>query len=217
MSGVLRRSLALVTKHVRPAASLTPLPTPTFSRRMPLGLVAATALIAAGASTTAVLIADAGAPDARPAAAAPAPAAADTGGLRLKTSYGSVSVDYVARMVGSSRPMGLRVPEGRVPVQIGVTVLNTKDRPLQLDTNSFRFAKATPGYVDFGRFTDGKLPAYTAHRVVLRSSVVDDTALPNLLVRDPSRTSPMQVALGGRPDELSTLDVSTHHFGGPKR
>ena len=197
--------------------TLTSLPTPALAgRRLPLGLTAVTAFVAAGAAATALALSGAATDgDARPAAKAPAPSA-DTGGLRLQTSFGSVSVDYVSRMVGSSRPMGLRVPAGRVPVQVGVTVINVKDHPIRLDERSFRFTEPTPGYVDFGRFTDGTIPAFTAHRVVLRSAVADDAALPNLLVRD-ARTSSKQVAIGGRPDELSTLDVSTHHFGGPKR
>jgi hypothetical protein len=186
----------------------------TLRRRLPASAIAAAGCLLAAALATAFTLAATGTPD-RPAAA-PQPAAGDDGS-RLRTSFGVLSVDYAVRLVGSRRPMGLDVPAGHLPVQVAVTVTNLRERPLVVDERLLSMAPVAGGGIDPGRRTDGRLPGLTAHRFVLRYAVRRDAALPDLIVRDPARDAPLRLALQGQADRLSTLNVSTHHFGGPVR
>ena len=171
---------------------------------------------ALGAATVLVLAAAVGVGGAlvtggeSPQAPAPAPAAQKTG-LRLPMSFGSVSVDYVGRMIGSNRPMGLRVPRGHLPLQIGVTVVNVTDRPLRVPSDAFSLAAARGG-MSFGSLRGGVVPPRTAHRIVLRYAVPERAMLPPLVVRDPAGGS--RAALLGPTKGLTVVNVAAHSIGG---
>jgi hypothetical protein len=154
-------------------------------------------------------------PAPRPAAQPPA-AAPTSGAPRLETSFGSVSVDSVVRLTGSSRPMGLPVAKGEVPVQVAVTVTNIGDRPLQVPRSMFALEGARRSGIDAGSRPDFRVPALSAHRFVLRSAVADGVLLPDLVVRDPAGDGSLRVALG-RTDDLVSLNVATHTFGDSAR
>ena len=180
--------------------------------RLPLKRAAVTACVAAvaaGASVVAVSAMD----DAAAPSAAPSQIVQGSG-ARLATSFGSVSVDYVFRLIGADNPMGLTPPAGTVPIQVGVTVINTTDKPVPLTKLFATSPVAAETLFEPGSRTDGMLPARSAHRVLLRYSVRDGVALPQLLVRDPAAAQPARVELGKNADELKTLNVGTHKFEG---
>jgi hypothetical protein len=187
-------------------------------RRLPAAAFAASACLLAGGLAAAVTLLATDAPDPRATpVAAPAQPSPAGDASRLRTSFGTVSVDYAVRLVGARRPMGLAVPAGHLPVQVGVTVTNLRERPVVVDDGLLSLTPVAGGGMDPGRRTDGRLPGLTAHRFVLRYAVRRDAALPDLVVRDPARDTPLRLALRGQADRLATLDVSTHQFGGPVR
>jgi hypothetical protein len=184
-------------------------------RRLPSAVLAgAVAVLAAGA---AVVVATGSEPQAsRPAPAAPAAGQQVAGGARLQTSFGAVTVDYVNRLVGARRPMGVRVPAGHLAVQVGVTVTNLGRRPFRVDGSVLELERAVGGGIYAGPRAVGRVPALTAQRFVLRHAVPRRDSLPQLVVRDPDGRAPMRVALGDV-ENLDTLNVATHEFGGPVR
>jgi hypothetical protein len=192
--------------------STLPAPRLRLRLRLPVALLAAAALAAA-----ALAVALAGGDSPLPRPAAPAPAAAPASGApRLETSFGSVSVDSVVRLTGSSRPMGVPVGAGELPVQVAVTVTNIGERPLQVPRSMFALDGARRSGIDPGRRTDFRVPGLSAHRFVLRAAVADGVLLPDLVVRDPAGDGKLRVALG-RTDRLATLNVANHTFGDPAR
>jgi len=187
---------------------------------MPVAFAAVACLLTAALAVAITLAANGASNEAavpaRPAAG-PAPVSSAADGSRLRTSFGTVSVDYAVRLVGSRRPMGVDVPAGHLPVQVAVTVTNLEERPIVVDDELLSLAPVAGGGMDPGRLADGRLRGLSAHRFVLRYAVARGTALPDLVVRDPARQAPLHLALRGRADGLSTLDVTTHQFGGPVR
>jgi hypothetical protein len=184
-------------------------------RRMPLAALAAGATVAAAVATGAFAL-TAGDAERAPAPRAAAPPAAETGSARLQTSFGAVSVDSVVRLTGSERPMGVRVRRGELPIQVAVTVTNIGERPFRVPRSMLVLEDARHGGIDPGRRTDFRVPALSAHRFILRYAVPAGVLLPDLVVRDPAGDASTRVALG-RADDLSTLNVATHAFGGPAR
>jgi hypothetical protein len=197
---------------------MTTAPAAPIRRRMPIAALAGGAIAAASIGAGVLVLAGeegATTPASAPRAAAPAPAERATSG-RLQTSFGAVSVDSVVRLTGSSRPMGVRVREGELPIQVAVTVTNLGERAFRVPASMLALEQARSGGIDPGRRTDFRVPSLSAHRFVLRYAVPDGVVLPELVVRDPAGGAPMRVALG-RTDDLNTLNVANHHFGGPVR
>jgi hypothetical protein len=145
----------------------------------------------------------------------PAPAAqleqADAGGRRIATSFGSLSVDYVARLTGDRVPMGVKVGAGEIPIQVGVTLVNVEDEALRFSPSMLRLPGAVRGAVDVGRLPGGAVRARGAHRFVLRYAVPDAATLPTLRFRDPSGAAPVSLPLG-RSAAMGRLNVATHDF-----
>jgi hypothetical protein len=148
---------------------------------------------------------------AAPAARQPGPKVGD----RLETSFGSLSVDYVVRLVGTDTPMGVRVGAREIPVQIGVTMTNLEHRSVRITPQAFRLPGAGQSIVDVGRLPGDRLEALRAHRWTLRYAAPAGAALPALQITDPGRPSPVAVALGS-PKGLVELDVTTHRFSKPR-
>jgi hypothetical protein len=181
-------------------------------RRLPLKRVAATACVAALAAGASVAVVSA--LDERATTASPAPAAKPTAS-RVTTGFGALSVDYVLRLIGSDKPMGLNPPAGTVPIQVGVTVINTSDEPVKLSGRMFTTAPvAAEAQFEPGSLVDRTVPALSAHRILLRYSVRDGVALPQLRFNDPVTAKSLPIELGKGTDGLKTLNVGNHDFGG---
>jgi hypothetical protein len=174
--------------------------------------VLAAGALAAGATALTV----SGGDDTPPRPASPAPAAAPGSAPRLGTSFGSISVDSVVRLTGSSRPMGVPVGTGELPVQVAVTVTNIGERPLRVPRSMIALEGARRSGIDPGKLTDFRVPALSAHRFVLRAAVAGGVLLPDLVVRDPAGDGTLRVPLG-RTDDLVSLNVATHTFGDAAR
>jgi hypothetical protein len=159
----------------------------------------------AGAILSAVALLD------RPAAPSAAHEAPARGGQRVATSFGSMSIDYVARLVGDRRPMGVRVGPGEIPIQVGVTLTNVEGRSLRWSPSMLRLPGAARGAVDAGRLPGGAVRARSAHRFVVRAAVPDTAALPSLRFRDPARAAAVVVGLGTQAG-MARLDVTSHDF-----
>ena len=141
------------------------------------------------------------------------PAAPGVVGLhqRVITSFGTMSVDYVVKVVGAPNPMGLSDAPGQLPIQVGVTLTNLAKRPLRYSPRMFEMPKIATGGVDAGRLERGRMPSLSQHRFTLRYSVADAASLPRLVFHDPGRRAPVVVELGSS-RHLGTLDVLSHHF-----
>src|SRR3954471_23115767 len=73
-------------------------------------------------------------------------------GDHITTSFGTMSVDYVVRLVGAPNPMGISDAAGQLPVQIAVTMTNLQKRPLKVTPQMFELPTiASNGAVDSGR------------------------------------------------------------------
>ena len=85
------------------------------------------------------------------------PAAPGVVGLhqRVITSFGTMSVDYVVKVVGAPNPMGLSDAPGQLPIQVGVTLTNLAKRPLRYSPRMFEMPKIATGGVDVGRLEGG--------------------------------------------------------------
>jgi hypothetical protein len=143
--------------------------------------------------------------------AAQRPSAPGAVGQRLTTSFGSMSVDYVVRLVGDRKPMGVTVGRGEMAIQLGVTLTNVERRALRFSPTMFQLPGAARGAVDVGRLPGDAVPARRAHRFVVRYAVPATAALGSLRFRDPGRAAPVVVPLGRR-DAMGRLDVTTHDF-----
>ena len=153
-----------------------------------------------------------------PDASVPAPRATapvTTGpkvGDRLVTSFGTVSVDYVARLTGGPRPMGVKVAPGQLAIQVGVTLTNVERTPVRWTPAMFRVPGAASAAIDLGRLPGDAVRPLRAHRFILRYAVADAATLPRLRFRDPGAPGKtLDVALGRRAD-LGTLNAVTHAF-----
>jgi hypothetical protein len=162
----------------------------------------------AGAGVIALGLADR---ESAPRAAAPAPAAGGPDaqvGQRIKTSFGTMSVDYVYRLTGADRPMGVAPRRGEIPVQIGVSVMNLGRKPLAVDPSMMQLRDGR-GSLVVGRLRGNRLEPLSQHRFTLRYAVPARAQLPLLEIRDPAGGRPTTVGLGARKD-LFELDVRTH-------
>jgi hypothetical protein len=133
-------------------------------------------------------------------------------GKSIRTSFGTLSVDYVVRLIGTSNPMGLKVEPGQVPLQIGVTITNLDERrSVKIDAAAFRLPGASNGIVDVGRLSGNRVASLRSHRFTLRYSAPAGPTLPTLNISDPGRRTPVAVPLGSMKD-LVDLDVVTHRY-----
>ena len=134
-------------------------------------------------------------------------------GDRVVTSFGTLSVDTVQKLVGPTGAMHLAVPPGQVPVQVFVTLNNLQRRPLVFRESWFRLAGAGTQY-SVGWST--KLPpleALSTRRVLLRFVIAPGDRLPRLEYRDPAGGKPVRVDLGDARN-LATFNPATHQHGG---
>jgi len=189
--------------------SVPALPAP---RRRPIGraLIAATWVGAlAGAVIGLVSLLN------TPTSSAPAPTHPGVArvGEHITTSFGTMSVDYVVRLVGARNPMGIATGPGQLPVQIAVTLTNLQKRPLRVTPQLFQMpAIVSGGGVDSGfGLRNGALKPLSAHRFQLRFAVPDAARLPRLTFRDPGARRPVVIELGSSKG-LGTLNVVDHHF-----
>ncbi|HEY3018795.1 MAG TPA: hypothetical protein VGJ32_01315 [Solirubrobacteraceae bacterium] len=130
---------------------------------------------------------------------------------RVTTSFGTMSVDYVVKLVGAPNPMGLSDAPGQLPIQVGVTLTNLDKRPLRFTPRMFEMPRIATGGVDVGRLEGGRMPSLSQHRFTLRYSIADAASLPRLKFHDPGRAAPVLVELGSSRG-LGTLNVLNHHF-----
>jgi hypothetical protein len=174
-------------------------------------LVAAvwTAAVAGAVLGMVALVTDDEAPP--PERAVSAAPAAPRVGDRVETSFGTMSVDYVARMVGGTAPMGVRTERGEVAIQVGVTLTNLERTPLRYRPSLFRVKGGRNGAIAPGRLIDGAVQPLSAHRFTVRYAVPATGLLPPLVFRDPGNDAPVNVPLG-RLVDVGTLDVADHSF-----
>jgi hypothetical protein len=139
-------------------------------------------------------------------------------GDHITTSFGTMSVDYVVRLVGAKNPMGVSDAAGQLPVQIAVTLTNLQKRPLHVTPRMFELPAIASGEAEFGAMrgdgtspSSGSIASLTAHRVQLRYAVPDAATLPRLKFHDPGARRPVVIALGSSKG-LGTLNVVDHHF-----
>jgi hypothetical protein len=165
------------------------------------------ALAGAGLIASDLVARDAAPPAPAPVAAAPQGADAQLG-QRIRTSFGSMSVDYVYRMVGSKTPMGVRTRGAEIPLQVGVSVINLSKKPLPVD-RSLLTLRDGRGRLVTGRLPGGRIGPLRQHRLTLRYAVPAGAQLPLLEIRDPAGGEPTTVALGPTKG-LYELDVRTH-------
>ena len=136
-------------------------------------------------------------------------------GQRIRTSFGSMSVDYAYRLTGSSKPMGVSARDGRIPLQVGVTLTNMSKRPLPVGPGLFRLPDGA-GRVVVGRLPGNAVEPLSQHRVTLRYAAPAGAQLAPLEVRDPAGGAPLRVELGAS-RELYELDVRTHRPTPPSK
>jgi hypothetical protein len=210
------------------ALSHTPeqtIPIPSGSRQLP---AAFSRLLVAAAWVGAIaggVIALASVPDDRaPASGASAAPAASAGsatgpaeiGRRIPTSFGSMSVDSAARLVGPRSRAGLALGRGDLPLQVGMTFINTSERPIRWSGSLVRLVGASgvpairPGGGDTGTIA---LRPRTARRLILRFAVPAGGAeLPRLELREPGASARTSVSLGSV-SSLPAFDHVTHSTG----
>jgi hypothetical protein len=179
-------------------------------RRTALGRALVLALWAAAAAGAVIAVIALAGTGAKPPAGPAAPSVLRVGD-RVATSFGSMSIDYVVKLVGAPNPMGLSDAPGQLPIQVGVTLTNLRNRPLPYSPQMFRMPAIASGGIDAGRLPGGKMAPLSQHRFQLRYSVPDAATLPRFTVRDPGRSKPFVVALGPAKG-LGTLNVLDHHF-----
>ena len=185
-------------------------PAPGPGRRLSALVAVVWAAAVAGAVLGVVaLVTDDGTPPIERAVSA-APAAPKVGD-RVETSFGTMSVDYVARMIGGSAPMGVRTERGEIPIQVGVTLTNLERTPLRYRPSLFEVKGGRNGAIAPGRLVDGAVQPLSAHRFTLRYAVPGTGLLPPLVFRDPGNDAPVNVPLG-RLVDLGTVNVADHQF-----
>jgi hypothetical protein len=133
-------------------------------------------------------------------------------GGRVETSFGSIAVNQVERLVGASGPttaMHLRVPRGTVPVQVQMIANNIERHDILFHRRAFTMVGPA------GRYPVGwvsrirVLRAQTTRTFLLRFLIPPAAQLPRLEYRD-SRTGTRTLIALGSAQHLVTFNPATH-------
>jgi hypothetical protein len=135
-------------------------------------------------------------------------------GGRVTTSFGSLSVGSIEDMAGPIRAMHLQsVPRGMHPIQVNVTINNTRRTDVRYDRSWFRLVGPRASYPVVWTNNVGTLPGLSERGVLLRLAVPKGVRLPQLEFRDPAGRAPVRVDLG-LDKGLQTFNPYTHQHGG---
>jgi hypothetical protein len=136
-------------------------------------------------------------------------------GGRVPTSFGSIAVNQVERLVGPSGPttaMHVSVPHGAVGVQVSLIANNIQPHAVVFHRRAFTMVDGT------GRYPVGwvsrirLLRAQTTHTFLLRFAIPPAAQLPRLEYRDAKTGMRTLIALGSA-QHLVTFNPSTHKHG----
>jgi|tagenome__1003787_1003787.scaffolds.fasta_scaffold20396773_2 hypothetical protein len=136
-------------------------------------------------------------------------------GGRVVTSYGSIAVNQVERLVGPTGPttaMHLRVPRGMVPVQVQLIANNIERHGIVFHRRAFTMVGPS------GRYPVGwvsrirVLRAQTTRTFLLRFVIPPAARLPRLEYRDAQTGMRTLIALGSA-RHLVTFNPVTHKHG----
>ena len=136
-------------------------------------------------------------------------------GGRVVTSFGSIAVNQVERLVGATGPttaMHLTVPRGMVPVQVQLIANNIQRHGLVFHRGAFTMVGPA------GRYPVGwvsrirVLRAQTTRTFLLRFVIPPAARLPRLEYRD-SRTGMRTLIALGSAQHLVTFNPATHKHG----
>jgi hypothetical protein len=136
-------------------------------------------------------------------------------GGRVVTSFGSIAVNQVERLVGATGPttaMHLTVPRGMVPVQVQLIANNIQRHGLVFHRRAFTMVGPA------GRYPVGwvsrirVLRAQTTRTFLLRFAIPPAARLPRLEYRDSRTGVRTLIALGGA-QHLVTFNPATHKHG----
>jgi len=173
-------------------------------------VVAAWAIALTGGVLGVVALTDSSAP---PSPSSPQPVRGLGLGDRVVTSFGTLSVDTVQKLVGPTGAMHVAVPPGQLPVQVFVTLNNLQRRPLVFNEKWFRLVGPGTSYTVGWSTKIPPLEALSTRRVLLRFVIPPGNHLPRLEYRDPARNAPVRVELGDA-RSLVTFNPATHLHGG---
>jgi hypothetical protein len=135
-------------------------------------------------------------------------------GGRVPTSFGSLTVSSVQRLVGPARAMHLdSVPRGMRPIQLNLTINNLRQRSLAYGAGWFRLTGARGSYPVGWNSRMGTMAPLSTRGVLLRVSVPVGDRLPQLEFRDPAGRAPVRIDLGSA-QGLQTFNPATHQHGG---
>jgi hypothetical protein len=135
-------------------------------------------------------------------------------GGRVVTSFGSLTVSSVERLVGPARAMHLEAPaRGMRPIQLNLTINNLQQRGLAYDAGWFRVIGTRGSYPVGWSSHLGTMVPLSARGVLLRVSVPVGDRLPRLEFRDPAGRAPVRIDLGSA-KHLQTFNPATHQHGG---
>jgi hypothetical protein len=133
---------------------------------------------------------------------------------RVVTSFGTISVDTVQKMVGPTGAMHIVVPPGQLPIQVYVTLNNLQRRSLVFREDWFRLVGARTAYSVGWSTKIPPLEGLSTKRVLLRFAVAPGARLPRLEFRDPAGgRKPIRVDLG-ETRNLVIFNPATHQHGG---